>query len=272
MNFFDNNTSNIPTNLKPDSLLADNKNEVVAYYNDLCEESDFIQQTNSIIKNADAYLDERLKSYPSSSITSKLAIVLDIDETSLSNYFSIKADNFTNDPVVINTRYHKTDSPAITPVLRLHQKAIANNVHVFFITARKPLESHIDENLQPYAVENLLNVGYKGWDSLYLPKIEEFNLPTATFKTNIRKQLTEKGYDIVLNIGDQDADLQGGYAEQAIKVPNLLYGTHSTKSTKALHENSHSFFFQNKERERNENQLDNTIVKNLTINDSYLHF
>jgi len=38
-----------------------------------------------------------------------------------------------------------------------------------------------------------------------------------------RKQITEQGYSIVLNLGDQKGDLRGGYAEKAFKLPNPYY-------------------------------------------------
>ena len=37
------------------------------------------------------------------------------------------------------------------------------------------------------------------------------------------KQLTEQGYTILLSIGDQQSDLDGGYAERTFKLPNPVY-------------------------------------------------
>ncbi len=31
------------------------------------------------------------------------------------------------------------------------------------------------------------------------------------------------GYDVILNVGDQVSDLQGGHADRAVKLPNPMY-------------------------------------------------
>jgi hypothetical protein len=39
----------------------------------------------------------------------------------------------------------------------------------------------------------------------------------------VRQRLSEEGYRILVNIGDQESDLAGGYAEFAVKLPNYIY-------------------------------------------------
>jgi HAD superfamily, subfamily IIIB (Acid phosphatase) len=41
----------------------------------------------------------------------------------------------------------------------------------------------------------------------------------------VRRKLTAEGYIIIANIGDQDSDLTGGYAERIFKLPNPFYLT-----------------------------------------------
>ena len=43
------------------------------------------------------------------------------------------------------------------------------------------------------------------------------------YKSNARKDITSQGYDIIVNIGDQQSDLAGGYAEKTFKMPNPFY-------------------------------------------------
>jgi predicted secreted acid phosphatase len=43
------------------------------------------------------------------------------------------------------------------------------------------------------------------------------------YKANTRKHIESLGYDIVLNVGDQWSDLQGGYADHTLKLPNPTY-------------------------------------------------
>jgi hypothetical protein len=43
------------------------------------------------------------------------------------------------------------------------------------------------------------------------------------FKAPERRKISEQGYTIILNLGDQDSDLKGGYAERIFKLPNPVY-------------------------------------------------
>jgi predicted secreted acid phosphatase len=43
------------------------------------------------------------------------------------------------------------------------------------------------------------------------------------YKANTRKHIESLGYDIVLNVGDQWSDLQGGHADYTLKLPNPTY-------------------------------------------------
>ena len=43
------------------------------------------------------------------------------------------------------------------------------------------------------------------------------------YKASTRRHIEKLGYDIVLNVGDQWSDLQGGYADRVLKLPNPTY-------------------------------------------------
>jgi len=43
------------------------------------------------------------------------------------------------------------------------------------------------------------------------------------FKAPERRKIAERGYTIVLSLGDQESDLKGGYAERTFKLPNPVY-------------------------------------------------
>ena len=43
------------------------------------------------------------------------------------------------------------------------------------------------------------------------------------FKAPERRKIAELGYTILLNLGDQESDLTGGYAERTFKLPNPVY-------------------------------------------------
>jgi predicted secreted acid phosphatase len=41
-------------------------------------------------------------------------------------------------------------------------------------------------------------------------------------KSSCRQEIVKKGYDIVVNIGDQYSDLAGGYSDATFKYPNYV--------------------------------------------------
>ncbi len=146
-----------------------------------------------IVAQAQAYLEKRIAAKTSGE---KLAIVLDIDNTSLASYFYP-----TTFPV-----------PADPPVLALARYASAHGVSVFFVTGRPEL---IDIATR----YNLTTAGYTV-DGLYSRDLGELLQSLQTFKTAARKQIEANGYTITANIGNSASDLAGGYAEQTFKLPD----------------------------------------------------
>lgn len=159
------------------------------------------------------------------------AIVLDIDETSLSNWTEIYRDQFAyipNGPCDLQKKgtacgLHKweelAEAPALLPTLQLfdtakchHMAAGCTKVAVFFVTGRGPTERGFTER-------NLHRAGYFGWDGLYMSKGGK----VAAFKTSARIAIEQRGYTIIANVGDQYSDLDGGHAERSFKVPNPFY-------------------------------------------------
>jgi len=213
-----------PSYSKPLNLTCA-KRALIDYYHDLAPESEYIKDVNQVVIAAESYLNSRVIKNDHAADPEKLAMVLDIDDTSLTNFPANKEDGFGDSPVMIDARYHAANAPAIAPVMRLYQEAISKKVSVFFITARKPLDTKPTEDLRSYTIDNLQKVGYMGWAGLYMPQGEDLKLSSSSYKTKIRKMLTENGYTIILNLGDQDSDLVGGYAERGYKIPNPIYST-----------------------------------------------
>lgn len=188
------------------------KQAIIQYY----DSGEYDKDVTIEINNAEKYLDKRIKENNTSSSPQKLAMVLDIDDTSLTNYIGNKKRDFSGLPQLVDQSYQDANAPAIQPVLHLYNQAIKNNVSVFFISFRP-------EKFRSYTVANLKKAGYDGWSALYLPNFKQVKLPPKVYKTAIRQKLTQQGYAIILNLGDQDSDLQGGYAEYSVKIPNPLY-------------------------------------------------
>ena len=144
----------------------------------------------------------------------KLAIVLDIDETSLSNYSAINADNFTFGPNSQAEAVNKI-GVAIKPTLDLFNAAKKSGVAVFFITGRR-------EAVRQPTTENLQAQGFSGWDGLIL-KGDASTQTTVTYKSGARAAIEQQGYRIIANVGDQYSDLAGGHEDKAFKLPNPFY-------------------------------------------------
>lgn len=145
----------------------------------------------------------------------KRAIVFDIDETTLSNLPHIMANDYGYVPAVWRRWVAEGQARAIVPVQLIYDLAVKNNVTVFFVTGRNPVDATGTER-------NLREVGYETWAKIYY-RPEGDAGSTAAFKTGVRRQIVAEGYTIIANIGDQDSDLTGGAAERTFKLPNPFY-------------------------------------------------
>ncbi len=143
----------------------------------------------------------------------KPAIVLDIDETSLSNYDGLNAANFSQAGLVPGAV--GGNDPAIQPTLDLYGFARSKGVEVFFITGRP-------EALQGIADSNLKAVGYdQGYSLTTKPSGAG---TTIEYKSGERARIEEElGFTILVNVGDQDSDLAGGHTRRAFKLANPMY-------------------------------------------------
>jgi acid phosphatase len=148
----------------------------------------------------------------------KLAMVLDIDETSLSSYCEMKREDFGFIPAMFNEWIVSPSAHVVLPgTLRLFNKARAAGVDVFFITGRA------DEQ-RAATVKNLDAAGYAGWKGLSLRVGAQKGMPTVEYKSEERKKIVAAGYRIVMSVGDQWSDLNGEpKAEISVKLPNPFY-------------------------------------------------
>jgi 5'-nucleotidase (lipoprotein e(P4) family) len=147
----------------------------------------------------------------------KLALVLDIDETSLSNWDQEKADDFGYIGSDWDAWEAKKQAPAIGGTLRVFNEARSHGVAVFFITGR-------GEAQRTATADNLKAAGYKDWAGLALRGPHPKDESTTTYKSGERRKIVDAGYTIILNIGDQLSDLNGRpQAEYSVKLPNPFY-------------------------------------------------
>jgi acid phosphatase len=148
----------------------------------------------------------------------RLAMVLDIDETSLSNYCEMKREDYGFISKPFNEWAVSPEADMVLPgTLRLFNKARAAGVEVFFITGRP-------EEQRAATARNLEAAGYKGWKGLSLRKGAQKEMPTVAYKSEERRKIVDAGYRIVMSVGDQWSDLNGDpRAEISVKLPNPFY-------------------------------------------------
>lgn len=195
--------------------LYTHKQEITAYV----ATGQYGREVTAVAAQANKYLVKRIpKGIPKRDKGSKkLAVVFDIDETTLSNVRHIQAMDYGYTAKIWDAWVAEGQCTAIYPVQAVYQTALNAMVDVFFITGRS-------EGDAPGTERNLRQVGYESWTRIiYKPK--DFAESTKAFKIATRRQLAAEGYLIIANLGDQNSDLLGGYAERTFKLPNPFYIT-----------------------------------------------
>lgn len=176
------------------------------------------QDIKAVTYQAQNYLSAVIAQQQNQNSKEKLAIVFDIDETALSNYASMEKLHFGGTYDEFDALIAQGKLPAIPATLALYQQAEKAQLHVFFITGRRDTAE-----LRKNTADNLHAAGFDKYDGLMMKPIN-YNKPTvSTYKTAARKKITDQGYHIVLNIGDQMSDLSGGYADRTYKLPDPYY-------------------------------------------------
>ena len=195
--------------------LYDTQGRIARYLSSGQYDKEFVR----VVARAQAYMEKRARA------VSKPAIVLDIDETSLSNWPAYRMNGWSritagpcdldHGPCGIRAWQGMATSKALAPTLELARRAEALGVAVFFITGRPP-------ELREATERNLRQEGYRPTAIILLPEGRTFE-SAADFKAPERRKLAEQGYTIIVNMGDQESDLRGGYAEKTFKLPNPVY-------------------------------------------------
>jgi acid phosphatase len=209
------------TELPSNFNLGQYKIALTRYY----ESSQYERDVAAAVGKAAAYLTAQANR------KGKLAIVLDIDETALSNWPVIKADDFgfiPQGPCDLSPSDYpqgacgwmvwisQARNKPILPTLELYRLARKEGMAVFFITGRPG-------SLRAPTERNLRAAGYDKWNDLMMKTAGYRTESVIKFKSSSRATIVRQGYTIVLNMGDQESDLAGGYAERTFKVPDPFY-------------------------------------------------
>jgi acid phosphatase len=199
---------------EPTPNLGKLKTELIAYHNCTGNHGCYTSDLDRQIDMAITILRRRAgRAKPDE----KLALVLDIDETALSNWDEELQDDFGYIAKDWNAWVDKKQATAIAGTLRLYKEAIAHGVSVFFISGR-------DESQREATTDNLKSAGYDRWAGLALRGPHPKQQSTTEFKSGERRKIVDAGYRIILNLGDQLSDLNGNpQAERSVKLPNPFY-------------------------------------------------
>jgi acid phosphatase len=181
------------------------KKEVQKYY----EEGRYDKEITEVVNKAINEL-ESLKPTPNATA------VFDIDETVLSNYDHIKSIGYGFYVTAWNDWMLSAKAKAIPQTKTLYDKIVEKGIKVVFITGR-------GYKFYDATYKNLTAVGFSRIDTLITRSEKENHISALEFKTQKRKELVQKGYNIVINVGDQMSDLDGGNSGIKVKLPDLLY-------------------------------------------------
>lgn len=161
--------------------------------------------------NATSYVKGQLTKHPK-----KPAVVLDIDETAMSNYACLDAADF--DLIGLAQCVAGNKSVAIAPALKFYKAVRAGKVAVFFVTGAP-------EGLCDGRRGNLTAQGFTGKLAVTCRPSDDDNDSLVPFKSSARKAIQKRGFTILANLGDQRSDLAGGYARKTFKLVNPIYVT-----------------------------------------------
>jgi len=172
----------------------------------------YLRDFSGAANRADRILDKYLRR----ELPQNFAVVFDIDETLLSNWQYLRGNDFgITLQSFVPWAETSRDTP-LDPMGKVFAKARAYHIPIFLITGRP-------ESLRDATVKNLNAAGYWGWSELYFKPAGNHDASIIPFKSGVRKMLTDRHYDIILNVGDQRSDLDGGYARHRVKLPNPFY-------------------------------------------------
>jgi acid phosphatase len=156
-------------------------------------------------------LDAQLKKRPK-----RPTVVLDIDETTMSNWRCFDAVDF--DLIGLANCVVAGTSVAYPAAKKFIKHARAKKVALAFVTGAP-------ENLCAARRKNLVAQGIKGPFTLVCRPADDHGTTLVPYKSTARKALQKKGATIVVNVGDQQSDLSGGAARTTVKLPNPIYTT-----------------------------------------------
>jgi len=189
------------------------KTELREYHDCTCRCGCYAHDLDIQADRAIAFLRQRaVRRRPSE----RLALILDIDDTTLSTYAEMLGADFAYDKPTFDQWLDLAQAPAISGTLRLYKEAQRLGVSIIFITGRYEFQRGATER-------NLRAQGFDNW-KLLLMRPDHGSQTIGAFKSAARGQIADAGYTLALNVGDQWSDLRGKpEAEYSVKYPDPYY-------------------------------------------------
>ena len=206
----------VPPPVQPANV-GDLKTEAIRYY----DSGAYLTDLQLAAAPAVAWIDEQAPR------VDRPAVVFDIDETAVSNWEAIKANDFgrvidgpcttlPQGPCGWRAWDLRASSTVIAPTMEVFTAARDRGAAIFFITGR-------DESQRAATEANLRAIGYSEYAGLIMEPVGAHYASASDFKAPRRAELEAQGYTIIANVGDQPSDLAGGFAERTYLLPNPFY-------------------------------------------------
>lgn len=186
-----------------------NLDQSKALVQDYYESGRFVAEMVKIVNDA-------IDQISSQELNENSTVVLDIDETVLSNYNHTKEIGFGFRIDIWNEWLKQGNAQVVPQMKRFYDYLISRNIKIVFLTGRY-------EETRESTIKNLVAQGFTKFDTLITRSHSEERLPAAKFKEEKRIKLTENGYEIIMCVGDQMSDLNGKHTGYKVKLPNYLY-------------------------------------------------
>ena len=196
-----------PTSREPANLDA-LKQQIQVYV----DSGSYREDITAVAAEATAWLERR-----AAQGGKRLAVIFDLDETLSSNWSHMKEMGFAYVPESWTAWVQSGQGAAIEPVRDVYRAARRLGIDVIFLTGRPESERRGTE-------KNLRAIGCGDYAEL-ICKPDAAKETTGVFKTAARARIEGEGRVIIANIGDQESDFDGGYAEKIFKLPNPFYLT-----------------------------------------------
>lgn len=193
-------TTGEPPNLDP------HKRQIRAYM----ESGDYLRAVERVASDARQWIETRVAQGGT-----RPTVVFDLDETLFFNWPHLRAVDFGYVEEAWDRWVEEAKAPPIEPVKAAYQTARRLGVDVVFVTGRP-------EKQRASTARNLREIGCGDYAELVCKGADD-PATNGAFKTQARRRLVAAGRTIIANLGDQESDLSGGYAERVFKLPNVVY-------------------------------------------------